>query len=153
MSARDADAIELGAGAAGMMGALAAGHGGANVLLLEKDLSGPSNLLVSGGLFPGAGTRWQRESGLEDDAAAFARDIRAKGRGTANEAIVDAVAGRCADAAHFLADVAGIPVHTASAFQRPATASRACMRRRRKAAASCMRCCGPRSRARRASKC
>ena len=44
MGVRDADAVILGAGAAGMMGALAAAHGGANVLLLEKDLSGPSNL-------------------------------------------------------------------------------------------------------------
>jgi fumarate reductase flavoprotein subunit len=66
------------------MGALAAAHAGARVLLLEKDLAGPSNLLVSGGLFPGAGTRWQREAGIADDAAAFARDIRAKGGACTN---------------------------------------------------------------------
>src|SRR5262245_60746567 len=115
----DADAIVIGAGAAGMMGALAAAHSGASVLLLEKDLAGPSNLLVSGGLFPGAGTRWQKEAGLEDSPAAFAQDIRAKGGGSANESIVDAVATRCGDAAHFLADVAGIPVHLMTGISAP----------------------------------
>jgi fumarate reductase flavoprotein subunit len=81
------------------------------VLVLERDLAGPSNLLVSGGLFPGAGTRWQKEAGIEDDAAAFAQDIRGKGGDSANAAIVDAVARRSADAVHFLADVAGVPIH------------------------------------------
>jgi fumarate reductase flavoprotein subunit len=115
----DADAIVIGAGAAGMMGALAAAHRGAQVLLLEKDLAGPSNLLVSGGLFPGAGTRWQRAAGLEDGPAAFARDIRAKGGDSANEAIVEAVATRCGDAVHFLADTAGIPVHLMTGISAP----------------------------------
>jgi fumarate reductase flavoprotein subunit len=108
---RSFDAIVIGAGAAGMLGALSAAHHGARVQLLEKDLAGPSNLLVSGGLFAGAGTRWQKEAGIEDGAAAFARDIRARGGDSVNEKIVDVVAARSADAVHFLADVAGIPVH------------------------------------------
>jgi fumarate reductase flavoprotein subunit len=116
---RDADAIVIGAGAAGMMGALAAAQRGASVLLLEKDLAGPSNLLVSGGLFPGAGTRWQRAAGIDDSGPAFARDIRAKGGATTNETIVEAVAARTADAAHFLADAAGIDVHLAAAISAP----------------------------------
>ncbi|MGQ0655163.1 MAG: FAD-binding protein [Betaproteobacteria bacterium] len=106
-----ADAVVVGAGAAGMMGARGAARRGAEVLVYERELEGPSNLRVSGGLFPGAGTRWQREAGIEDDPAAFAHDIRAKGTGTANEAIVDAVARRCGDAVDFLADVCGIPIH------------------------------------------
>jgi fumarate reductase flavoprotein subunit len=115
----DADAIVVGAGAAGMMGALVAANLGAEVLLLEKDLAGPSNLLVSGGLFPGAGTRWQRAAGIDDSGPAFARDIRAKGGATTNETIVEAIAARTADAAHFLADVAGIDVHLAAAISAP----------------------------------
>jgi fumarate reductase flavoprotein subunit len=116
---RDADAIVMGAGAAGLMAALAAAHAGAEVLLLEKDLSGPSNLLVSGGLFAGAGTRWQRAAGVDDSPAAFARDIRAKGGDTTNEMIVDAVARRSADAVHFLADVADLPVHLMTSVSAP----------------------------------
>jgi fumarate reductase flavoprotein subunit len=107
----EADAIVIGAGAGGVMAALSAAHRGARVLLLEKDLAGPSNFLVSGGLFPGAGTRWQKEAGIEDDPARFARDVRAKGCDSVNESLLEAVARRSADAAHFLADVAGVPVH------------------------------------------
>jgi fumarate reductase flavoprotein subunit len=116
---RDADAIVIGAGAAGLMAALAAARHNARVLVLEKDLGGSSNLLVSGGLFPGAGTRWQKAAGIEDDAAAFARDVRDKGGDSVNEAIVDAVARRSADAAHFLADVAGVPIHLVKELAAP----------------------------------
>jgi fumarate reductase flavoprotein subunit len=106
-----ADAVVIGAGAAGMMGALVCAQRGAQVQLFEAALDGPSNLRVSGGLFPGAGTRWQRELSIADEPAIFARDIRAKGAGTANEAIVDAVARRCGGAIDFLADACGIQIH------------------------------------------
>jgi len=106
-----ADAVVIGAGAAGMMGALVCAQRGAQVQLFEADLEGPSNLRVSGGLFAGAGTRWQRELGIHDEPAIFARDIRTKGAGTANEAIVDAVARRCGEAIDFLADACGMQIH------------------------------------------
>jgi fumarate reductase flavoprotein subunit len=115
----DADAIVIGAGAAGLMGALAAAHRAASVLLLEKDLAGPSNLLVSGGLFPGAGTEFQRQAGIDDDAESFARDIRAKGGASLNEAIVDAVARRSAEAVSFLSEVVGLPIHLMSSIAAP----------------------------------
>jgi len=107
----EADAIVIGAGAAGMLGALVAAHGGARVQLFEASLEGPSNLRVSGGLFTGAGTRWQREAGVQDEPALFARDIRAKAAGTANEEIVDVVARRCGEAIDFVADRCGFSIH------------------------------------------
>ena len=107
----EADAVVIGAGAAGMMGALVAAQRGARVQLFEANLEGPSNLRVSGGLFTGAGTRWQREAGVQDEPAAFARDIRAKAAGTANEEIVDVVARRCGEAIDFLADHCGFAIH------------------------------------------
>jgi fumarate reductase flavoprotein subunit len=116
---RDADAIVVGAGAGGLMGALAAAHLGVNVLLLEKDLDAESNLLVSGGLFPGAGTRFQRQAGIEDSAEVFARDVRTKAGGSANEAIVDVVASRSADAVHFLSEKVGLPIHLLSNIVAP----------------------------------
>ena len=106
-----ADAVVIGAGAAGMMGALVAAERGARVQLFEAALEGPSNLRVSGGLFAGAGTRWQREAGIDDEPASFARDIRTKAAGTANEAIVDTVAHRSREAIDFLADRCEIPIH------------------------------------------
>lgn len=105
------DAIVVGAGAGGLMGALAAAHCGAHVLLVEKDLAGPSNLRVSGGLFPGAGTKFQRQAGIQDGAELFARDIRAKAGEFVNEAIVDTVARRSPDAIGFLSEKVGLPVH------------------------------------------
>lgn len=115
----DAHAIVVGAGAGGLMGALAAAHGGADVLLLEKDLAGESNLLVSGGLFPGAGTRFQQQAAIEDSASLFAGDVRMKAGGSANEAILDTVARRSADSVHFLADVVGLPIHLLSGIVAP----------------------------------
>ena len=117
--ARDADAIVVGAGAAGLMAALAAAHAGANVLLLERDLGGPSNLLVSGGLFPSAGSRYQRAAGIDDNPARFAADIRAKGGAAVNEAIVDTVAARSTDVAPFIADVLAIPIHVMATITAP----------------------------------
>ena len=116
---RDADVIVAGAGAAGLMGALAAAHAGASVLVLERDLDGPSNLLVSGGLFPSAGSRYQQAAGIEDSPALFATDIRAKGGAAVNEAIVDAAAARSTDVAPFIADVLGIPIHLMATITAP----------------------------------
>src|SRR5688572_12688271 len=116
---RDADAIVVGAGAGGLMGALAAAQSGAEVLVMEKDLAGPSNLLVSGGLFPGAGTKLQREAGIQDNPDLFARDVRAKAGGSANKSILDAVARRSADTVHFLADKVGLPIHLLSNIVAP----------------------------------
>ena len=69
------------------------------------------NLRISGGLFPAAGTRWQRAAGIDDRPQYFAEDQRLKAPGAVNEAILEAVTARGVDAADFLADVAGIEVH------------------------------------------
>lgn len=114
-----ADLLIAGAGAAGMFAALVAAHHRASVLLLERDLSGPSNLRVSGGLFPGAGTRMQAQAGIDDSAALFASDIRAKAGGAIDPEILDAVAGQSAACVHFLADIAGIPVQVLHDLQAP----------------------------------
>lgn len=111
--------IIAGAGAAGMMSALAAAHHGARVVLLERELGGQSNLLVSGGLFPAAGTRYQRQAGIDDRPALFARDIRTMGAGAVNERLVEALAQRSADAVHFLADVVGLAVHVMAGITAP----------------------------------
>lgn len=111
--------VVAGAGAAGLMGALAAAHHGAHVVLLERDLAGPSNLLVSGGLFPAAGTRYQRSAGIDDRPALFAGDIRTMGAGAVNERLVDTLAHRSADAVHFLADVVGLDIHVMANITAP----------------------------------
>jgi fumarate reductase flavoprotein subunit len=107
---RQADTVIVGAGAAGLFAALVAARRGASVLLLERDLGGPSNLLVSGGLFPGAGSRLQRAGGVEDSAEQFAADVTAKAQGIVDAPVLAAIARQTAPAIHFLIDEAGLPV-------------------------------------------
>lgn len=114
-----ADLLVAGAGAAGMMAALVAAHHGASVLLLERDPGGPSNLLVSGGLFPGAGTRYQAQAGIADDADRFAADAHAKAGGVVDPPVLAAIAAQSAPAVHFLADVAGLPIKLLSGLSVP----------------------------------
>jgi fumarate reductase flavoprotein subunit len=105
-----ADIIIVGAGAAGLFCALVAARRGASVIILERDLHGPSNLLVSGGLFPGAGTRFQREAGVADSPEQFAADVTAKAQGIVDPPILAAIARKTAPAIDFLIDEIGLPV-------------------------------------------
>jgi fumarate reductase flavoprotein subunit len=107
----ETDVLVAGAGAAGMVAALSAAARGARVLLLERDAAEPSNLVISGGLFAAAGTRWQRAAGVADDAARFAADVQAKTGGVVDPVLLHAVTNASARVAEFLADVAGLPVH------------------------------------------
>ncbi len=103
--------VVAGAGAAGMIAALAAAARGAPVVLLERDLTAPSTLALSGGLVAAAGTRWQRQAGIEDSPARFAGDVAAFTRGTAHPDLVAIVAAASARAVEFLADVGGLDIH------------------------------------------
>jgi len=70
--------VVIGAGACGLSAALAANDAGAEVLILERDDSAMGTTAMSTGLIPGAGTRFQRERGVEDSPELFAADIHAK---------------------------------------------------------------------------
>lgn len=115
----NADLIVVGAGAAGMFGALRAAHGGARVLMLERDIAGPSNLLVSGGLFPGAGTRLQQAVGIEDSPERFAADVSDKAGGVVDAPILSVIAAQTAPAVHFLIDQVGLPLKLLADLQVP----------------------------------
>lgn len=67
--------VVVGAGAAGMTAALAARDGGADVLLLERDHTPRGSTAMSQGNIAAAGTKSQREAGVEDSGDRFADDI------------------------------------------------------------------------------
>lgn len=74
-----APVVVVGAGACGMISALAAARRGASVVLLEKGTEPAGNTVRSTGLIPAAGTRFQREAGISDDSPELmARDILEK---------------------------------------------------------------------------
>jgi succinate dehydrogenase/fumarate reductase flavoprotein subunit len=71
---RDVDVVIVGSGAAGLAAALTARQRGAAVLVAESEgvVGGSSRL--SGGLIMGAGTRYQKALGIDDDADAMFHD-------------------------------------------------------------------------------
>ena len=105
------DAAVLGAGAAGMLVALAAQARGQRVLLVEPHASAASNFAISGGLFPAAGSRLQAAAGVHDRPEDWLRDLRAFApEGAVNERIATAVAEALPRVVDFLLDEAGAPV-------------------------------------------
>lgn len=93
----------VGAGACGLTAALALGDAGVECLLAERDDSPAGSTALSSGFIPAAGTRWQRDAGVDDGPAAFAADIQAKARGRAAPHLVRAFAEASAPALDRLA--------------------------------------------------
>lgn len=72
----ETDVVIAGAGGAGLMAAVRASDGGAKVLILQKSPSlYTTSTALSGGLYAAAGTRAQKEQGIEDSAEKFLEDF------------------------------------------------------------------------------
>lgn len=114
----------VGAGAAGLVAALAASERGAEVLVLERDALPRGSTALSAGLVPAAGTRWQRAAGIEDDAARFAADIMAKAGGEPDPAMVALLAAEAAPALEWLGERYGLPFSVLDDFSYPGHSAR-----------------------------
>ncbi len=113
IGARDAvdaevDVLVVGAGGAGLCCAVAAHDAGAQVAVLEKSAKPQGNTMLSSGSIPGAGTRFQRAAGIDDDAARFAADLRRQAGRHENDALVDVLARISAPLVEWLVDEAGV---------------------------------------------
>ncbi len=111
--------VIIGAGAAGLVAALAAREAGQAVLLLERDSVPSGSTALSAGLIPAAGTRFQARAGIKDDAARFAADIQKKAEGQNDAALVDLMAGQAAPVIDWLADRFGLPFSLVDDFDYP----------------------------------
>lgn len=105
-----ADVLVIGAGACGLCAALAARDGGADVVVLERDKTPLGTTAMSTGLIPGAGTRLQREAGIDDDPVTFAEDLLRKSNGTADAGFVHALCAESALTVDWLVDRHHIPL-------------------------------------------
>ncbi|MCG6112443.1 MAG: FAD-dependent oxidoreductase [Paracoccus sp.] len=114
----------IGAGACGMVAALAAAEAGQQVLVVEADAIPAGSTALSAGLIPAAGTRYQAAIGIEDDAGLFAADIQAKAKGQNDPALVAAMAGQSAGVIEWLADRHGLPFSLVDDFDYPGHARR-----------------------------
>ena len=79
------DLIVIGAGTTGIPCAVEAANLGAKVLLLEKSHEVGGTLFTSGGHMSGAGTKRQKERGIEDSHSAHLADIERISHGTARK--------------------------------------------------------------------
>lgn len=111
--------VVIGAGACGLTAALAAKGEGAEVLVLERDERPTGSTSLSAGLIPAAGTRFQKEMGVDDTAEIFAADLTAKAKGKNDPAIVRAVAEASGPTVDWLADTHGVDLHLLEGFYYP----------------------------------
>jgi fumarate reductase flavoprotein subunit len=118
------ETLILGAGACGLVAALTAREAGQDVLVIEAGAVPSGSTALSAGLIPAAGTRLQREAGIEDDAALFAQDIQAKAKGENDPALVDLMASNAAEAIDWLAARHGLPFSLVTDFDYPGHARR-----------------------------
>ena len=111
--------LVIGAGACGLVAALSAAEAAAGTLLLERDARPTGSTSLSAGLIPAAGTRLQREKGVDDDPALFAADLAAKAHGENDPAVVRAVAEASGRAIDWLIDRQGLDLHLVQGFTYP----------------------------------
>jgi fumarate reductase flavoprotein subunit len=114
----------IGAGAAGLVAALACRAAGVEPLVIERDPVPRGSTSLSAGLIPAAGTRFQAERGIADDVATFAADIQKKAHGQANPALVQLVAREVAPAIDWLAEAHGLPFSVVHDFDYPGHTNR-----------------------------
>jgi fumarate reductase flavoprotein subunit len=88
----------VGAGACGLMAAIALRDAGVECVLLERDATPSGSTALSSGFIPAAGTRVQAAQGLEDSVDAFVADIERKAKGEAAPHLVRAYAQAAAPA-------------------------------------------------------
>ncbi len=115
----EVETLIVGAGAAGMIAALAAVEAGREALVVERDPVPAGSTALSAGLIPAAGTRWQRAAGVEDAPERFAADIQRKAQGENDPALVAAMAEAAGPALEWLADRHGLDFSLVDDFDYP----------------------------------
>ena len=103
-----APVVVVGAGACGMVAALAAARRGVPVVLLEKGSEPAGNTVRSTGLIPAASTRFQREAGISDDSPELmAHDILEKNGYESDPSMTRLLCEKSGPLVEWLADEAG----------------------------------------------
>ncbi len=113
------ETLIIGAGACGLVAALAAHEAGQEVLVIEADAVPSGSTALSAGLIPAAGTKVQAAAGIEDTAAIFAQDIQAKAHHENEQALVDTMAGNAAGVIDWLMETHDLPFSVVTNFDYP----------------------------------
>ncbi|ORI27670.1 FAD-binding protein [Rhodococcus sp. 1168] len=120
MSENGPDLVVAGAGG-GLVAALRAAERGLDVLVVEASghFKRGNNTAMSTAMIPGAGSRWQREAGIEDSPRQFFDDILRKTKGTADESLAHTLANVSAPLVEWLADYLKMPLELVTDFSYP----------------------------------
>ncbi len=102
-----------------MIAALAAHEAGQDVLVIEADTVPSGSTALSAGLIPAAGTRFQSDAGISDDASLFAKDIQAKAHDENDPELVTRLAEQAAIVIEWLTDTHGLPFSLVTDFDYP----------------------------------
>jgi fumarate reductase flavoprotein subunit len=114
----------VGAGACGLIAALAAADEGAEVLVLEADAVPSGSTALSAGLIPAAGTAAQAAAGIVDDPAIFAADLRRKAKDEGPPHLVDLMARQSGPTVDWLTRRHGLPFTVVHDFDYPGHSQR-----------------------------
>lgn len=113
----DVDVLVVGAGGCGLVAALRAAEAGATVAVVEKQDRLAGNSMVSSGSVPAAGTRFQREAGIEDSAALYRTDLLRTSGPHQAEHLSAALSQVSAELVEWLVDVAQVPMTLITAYR------------------------------------
>ena len=102
------DVAIAGGGACGMTAALAASEAGADAIVLERDKTPFGSTGMSYGAICAAGSRLQRDAGVEDAAALLREDIMTAARGKTDARLANLLASHSGPTVDWLCDHAGI---------------------------------------------
>jgi fumarate reductase flavoprotein subunit len=114
-----APVLVVGAGACGLVAALAARDAGTEVLVLERDAAPAGSTALSSGFIPACETRWQRERGVTDSFELIVADVRRKNHDQADPRVVEAVCRASGPTLEWLADAHGVPFVLVEGFLYP----------------------------------
>ncbi|MEK8070622.1 FAD-dependent oxidoreductase [Rhodococcoides navarretei] len=120
MSEDGPDLVVAGAGG-GLVAALRAAQLGLDVLVVEASthFKRGNNTAMSTAMIPGAGSRWQREAGIEDSPQQFLDDVLRKTKGSADLRLASTLADVSAPLVEWLADHVELPLTLVTDFAYP----------------------------------
>lgn len=120
MSEDGPDLVVAGAGG-GLVAALRAAELGLDVLVVEASEHSKrgNNTAMSTAMIPGAGSRWQRDAGIDDSPDTFVEDIMRKTKGSADGVLAAALADVSGPLVEWMADHVSIPLSLVTDFAYP----------------------------------
>lgn len=111
--------VIIGAGACGLVAALAAQEAGVELVVLERDSLPRGSTAMSSGFIPAANTYFQHVLGVSDSPDVMAEDIQKKNGFEADPAIVELLAHQSGPTIEWLADQHRIPFELVEGFLYP----------------------------------